>query len=128
MDYAQEPFSGIIPLNQIQGLGKRTKDEAEEITSDKTPAKKAAPKDTPQQKNGVTLTGEPADQVVINPDIPPLKESADSTAVMAFGRFNPPTTGHEKLIHKVESVATEHNGSAHVVASHSEGTSKNPLP
>lgn len=128
MDYVQEPFGGIIPLNQIQGLGKRTKDEEEETTSEQPTAKKAAPKETPKQKNGVTMTGEPADQVVINPEIPPLKEAADSTAVMTFGRFNPPTTGHEKLIHKVESVAKEHSGSAHIIASHSEGTSKNPLP
>lgn len=125
MDYVQEPFGGIIPLNQIQGLGKRTKDNTEEeAPSEKVAAKEVAPK----QKNGVTMTGEPADIVVINPEIPPLKESNDSTAVMAFGRFNPPTTGHEKLIHKVESTAKEHNGSAHIIASHSEGTSKNPIP
>jgi len=125
MDYVQEPFSGIIPLNQIKGLGKKAKDDAkEEAPSEKVAAKEVAP----EQKNGVTMTGEPADVVVINPDIPSLKESADSTAVMAFGRFNPPTTGHEKLIHKVESTAKEHDGAAHIVASHSEGTSKNPVP
>ena len=33
-----------------------------------------------------------------------LKEQKD-TVVFAFGRFNPPTTGHEKLINKVASVA-----------------------
>ena len=60
------------------------------------------------------------------------KESAEApeetTAVMAFGRFNPPTVGHEKLIQKVHAVAKEHNGEAHVVASHSQGTMKDPLP
>ena len=34
-----------------------------------------------------------------------LKEDDRATAVFAFGRFNPPTTGHEKLIQKVASVA-----------------------
>jgi hypothetical protein len=36
--------------------------------------------------------------------------------------------GHEKLIQKVHAVAKEHNGEAHVVASHSQGTMKDPLP
>jgi hypothetical protein len=52
----------------------------------------------------------------------------ETTAVMAFGRFNPPTVGHEKLIQKVHAVAKEHDGEAHVVASHSQGTMKDPLP
>jgi len=52
----------------------------------------------------------------------------ESTAVMSFGRFNPPTIGHEKLIHKTEDVAQQHGGTAHIVASHSEGTAKNPVP
>jgi hypothetical protein len=60
------------------------------------------------------------------------KESAEApeetTAVMAFGRFNPPTVGHEKLIKKVHDVAKEHGGEAHIVASHSQGTMKDPLP
>lgn len=68
------------------------------------------------------------DVVVINPKVDNMIEEKESTAVMAFGRFNPPTTGHEKLIHKVADVAKEHSGSAHVFASHSENKSKDPLP
>lgn len=70
------------------------------------------------------------EEILINPkdDDRPIQEAADSTAVMTFGRFNPPTAGHEKLINKVNSVAQEHKGSAHVFASHSEGTAKDPLP
>jgi len=56
------------------------------------------------------------------------EKEEESTAVMSFGRFNPPTIGHEKLIHKTEEVAQQHGGTAHIVASHSEGTAKNPLP
>lgn len=52
----------------------------------------------------------------------------ETTAVMAFGRFNPPTVGHEKLIQKVGEVAREHGGEAHIIASHSQGTQKDPLP
>ena len=57
-----------------------------------------------------------------------IKEETEKKAVFAFGRFNPPTTGHEKLIHKVESEAKHSKAAAHIIASHSEGTGKNPLP
>ena len=47
--------------------------------------------------------------------------------VMAFGRMNPPTTGHLKLIDKVKSVAQKVGGKHSVVVSHSQDTKKNPL-
>jgi hypothetical protein len=63
------------------------------------------------------------------------KEKEDEkTAVMAFGRFNPPTVGHEKLIQKVKDQVSEEKGLpnrdafGHIFASHSENTAKNPLP
>ena len=77
---------------------------------------------------GKTATGQPADNVVTDPNKATIDEEKESTGVFTFGRFNPPTVGHEKLIHKVESVAKEHGGEAHIVASHSENTSKDPLP
>ena len=39
-----------------------------------------------------------------------LNEAKDKTAVFAFGRMNPPTTGHAKLVKKVMSVAKKENG------------------
>jgi len=57
-----------------------------------------------------------------------ISEEKEKSATFAFGRFNPPTVGHEKLIHKVEDEAKKTGGEAHIIASHSEGTSKNPLP
>jgi hypothetical protein len=47
--------------------------------------------------------------------------------VMTFGRMNPPTTGHLKLIGKVKEVAVKHNASHSVVTSHSQDSKKNPL-
>jgi FkbM family methyltransferase len=46
---------------------------------------------------------------------------------MTFGRMNPPTTGHLKLINKVKDVAAKHNASHSVVVSHSQDSKKNPL-
>ena len=45
----------------------------------------------------------------------------------AFGRMNPPTAGHEKLIQKVESIAKRIKGDAIVYVSASQDKDKNPL-
>jgi len=47
--------------------------------------------------------------------------------VMAFGRMNPPTTGHEKLVDKVKELAKDYNATHHVIISHSVDAKKNPL-
>ena len=46
---------------------------------------------------------------------------------MTFGRMNPPTTGHMKLIDKVHEVAKKNNAGHTVVTSHSQDSKKNPL-
>jgi cytidyltransferase-like protein len=56
-----------------------------------------------------------------------LAEEKLKTTVMAFGRMNPPTAGHEKLVNKVKEVADKHNGDHVVVLSHSQDSKKNPL-
>jgi len=56
-----------------------------------------------------------------------LNEDDRSTAVFAFGRFNPPTIGHEKLILKVQSTAAKVNGKGYVFLSQTGGTEKDPL-
>jgi len=56
-----------------------------------------------------------------------LRESKEKHAVMAFGRMNPVTIGHEKLVNKVQEVAKKVGGSAHIVVSHTQDAKKNPL-
>jgi hypothetical protein len=56
-----------------------------------------------------------------------ILEATEKHAVMAFGRINPPTTGHAKLVDKVKDVAQKVGGSHHVVLSHSQDSKKNPL-
>ena len=51
---------------------------------------------------------------------------APQTIVFAFGRFNPPTTGHEKLINKVKSVAG--NVPYRIYPSFTTNPKKDPLP
>ena len=56
-----------------------------------------------------------------------LLENKEKHAVLAYGRMNPPTTGHEVLVNKVKDVAKEVGGTHHVVLSHSQDKAKNPL-
>ena len=56
-----------------------------------------------------------------------LTEQKKDTAVFTFGRFNPPTVGHEKLITATETAAKGVGGDYFVYPSHSQDTKKNPL-
>ena len=56
-----------------------------------------------------------------------LKEEKEKHAVLAFGRMNPPTTGHGALVDKVKEIAKQHKATHHVVLSHSQDKAKNPL-
>jgi hypothetical protein len=51
---------------------------------------------------------------------------AKETIVFAYGRFNPPTTGHEKLIQKVASIAG--SNPYRIYPSHSQNPKRDPLP
>ena len=55
------------------------------------------------------------------------KDKTEKPVVMAFGRMNPPTTGHLKLIDKVKSTAEKVGAKHAVIVSHSQDTKKNPL-
>jgi predicted kinase len=55
------------------------------------------------------------------------KEKGTKPAVLAFGRMNPPTSGHLKLIDKVKSTAEKLGAKHTVVVSHSQDVKKNPL-
>jgi len=57
-----------------------------------------------------------------------IVEGSEKTTVFAFGRMNPgPTTGHQKLINTVISLAKEHKADHLIVMSHSQDPKKNPL-
>lgn len=56
-----------------------------------------------------------------------IEESTAKHHVLAFGRMNPPTTGHMAVIHKVHDVADKHKAEHTVVTSHSQDKKKNPL-
>ena len=59
---------------------------------------------------------------------PKLEEDVSPTAVFSFGRMNPPTIGHEKLVDKINAVAKQNNAMPHLYLSQSYDSKKNPLP
>jgi len=64
------------------------------------------------------------DGKVTDAEIDSLKEAKGKSVAFTFGRFNPPTIGHEKLINKVKSVpANDYK----IYLSRSEDPKKNPL-
>lgn len=48
-------------------------------------------------------------------------------AVFTFGRMNPPTVGHEKLVNKVRTVARKERGQPFIYLSQGQDAKKNPL-
>jgi hypothetical protein len=56
-----------------------------------------------------------------------MTEEKGDTAIFTFGRFNPPTLGHEKLVTAVANVARREGGEYFVYPSHSQDPKKNPL-
>jgi hypothetical protein len=50
-----------------------------------------------------------------------------SKAVITFGRMNPPTVGHQKVVDKVKAEAKKQGAMPHVYLSHSQDKKKNPL-
>ena len=56
-----------------------------------------------------------------------ISEEKSKSAVITFGRFSPPTTGHEKLVNKIKAEAKNRRADALVYASHTYDKKKNPL-
>jgi hypothetical protein len=59
----------------------------------------------------------------------PAKEPDEKHHTIAFGRMNPPTAGHEKLVNALKDNAKQTGGGHTLILSHSHGTKdgKNPL-
>lgn len=68
------------------------------------------------------------DEILVNPEFKDVvSEATEKHHVLAFGRMNPITSGHEALVNKVHDIAKEHSAGHTVVVSHSQDAKKNPL-
>jgi len=88
--------------------------------------------DAKQKNKSKTVKLAKGTEVVIDPDVgdnyngQKIGEAVGKTAVFAFGRMNPPTIGHEKLVNKVVQTARG-KGTPFVFLTHSQDSKKNPL-
>jgi len=90
--------------------------------------KKTADKNSSDEKQNKKRFN-PTRFVNVKPEITEnLNEAAYDTAVISFGRMNPVTVGHEKLINKVLTTARSRRATPFVYLSHSTDPKKNPLP
>lgn len=110
-------------------VGGKTKNK--EVEPNKlAPSQKKADKEV--LAKGRTITGDKPNQINLNPEYiiraDGIKEAALKTVVFSFGRMNPPTVGHEKLVDKIVSVAKANKADARLFLSRTEGDKKNPLP
>ena len=108
-------------------LGTRVKD-SEGATQAQVEKGAVAPEATaqdaaaaPQQAQQAAAPAEAPTQQTAPADVPKTK----GTLTLAFGRFNPPTVGHQKLMDKVASSSDDNDYV--IIPSRSEDKKKNPL-
>ena len=77
-----------------------------------------------EKKISIATNAEPAAEPTHTMQ-PPEVEKTKGTLTIAFGRFNPPTTGHEKLLDNVASSSDDDDYI--IVPSRSQDAKKNPL-
>jgi hypothetical protein len=111
--------------NKRQRVGKQDppSTDKEKNLSQTTYEKEPAQEPAPQQQ--AAAPEQPAAQQAPAQEGPPPVEKTKGTLTVAFGRFNPPTTGHEKLLDTVASSSDD--GDYIIVPSRSQDKKKNPL-
>ena len=88
--------------------------------------KKGAGEDEPSVPNKDSVVGQkiPHDQQQA-PEEPAEDQPTKGALTIGFGRFNPPTVGHEALLKTIKKTAAD--GEYKVYPSHSQDSKKNPL-
>ena len=83
------------------------------------------PAQEPASQQKAAAPEQPTSQQASAQEGPPPVEKTKGTLTVAFGRFNPPTTGHEKLLDTVAANSDE--GDYIIIPSRSQDKKKNPL-
>ena len=139
--YKDGEFVAKTEKGQLKFYNKRQKvGEKDPAQTDKEKRLSAPTSAQPQQqaqpKGSAPQQAEPAQEPIpqeddpdapANPEklTPPQVEKTKGTLTIAFGRFNPPTTGHEKLLDNVATSSDD--GDYVIVPSRSQDKKKNPL-
>ena len=112
--------------NKRQKVGEQdpAQSEKEKNLSQTTSAPAEKPAPAPQAQKPVPQQ-EPKGEDEAQFEGPAPVEKTKGTLTVAFGRFNPPTTGHEKLLDNVSTSSDD--GDYVIVPSRSQDKKKNPL-
>jgi len=106
---------------KLKFVGSKGRKDGEESASEKRSV--SAPTSQSKTKAAPVPTETPASKVNGQEEQP--KEEEGDTLTVVFGRFNPPTVGHEKLLKSASKVAT--GGSLKIYPSRTQDAKKNPL-
>ena len=135
-EFVAKTEKGVLKFyNKRQKIGKQDppQSDKEKRLSNTTSSKDETPAQVMQKRRqDDDLAGAPLQQKddpegPVEPEelTPPKNERTKGTLTIAFGRFNPPTTGHEKLLDTVASSSDD--GDYVIVPSRSQDKKKNPL-
>ena len=93
---------------------------------DEGPVKQLAQRRAADNLAGAPLQKKPAPKPKAKPKEEPQKDAkSGDTLTLAFGRFNPPTKGHQKLLQAAKKAAA--GGDVKIYPSRSQDSKKNPL-
>jgi hypothetical protein len=81
----------------------------------------------PMTDTAAKMVPEPPKPQPQKPQEPEKVKKTGETITVGFGRFNPPTVGHEKLLNTISQTAGK-GGQYRIYPSRSEDPKKNPLP
>jgi len=137
--HVQPPKDASIHTAQTQVGGEQAQAQEKETKTKEVdpnriaPVKKGSGKDILNNlRKGKTISGDAPNSIELNPQYiiraDGIKEAAMKSVVFSFGRMNPPTVGHEKLVDKIQAVAKANKADARLFLSRTEGDDKNPLP
>jgi len=106
---------------KLKIIGKKTPKGAEEPADEKKPAA------APQAQDTSKVQAQPASQPPGAPQQEPEEQPDEEgpTLTIAFGRFNPPTVGHEKLLSAAKRASV--GGDLKIYPSRTQDPKKNPL-
>ena len=106
---------------KLKIIGKKSPKGAEEPADEKKPAA------APQAQDTSKVQAQPAPQPSGAPQQEPEEQPDEegSTLTIAFGRFNPPTVGHEKLLSAAKRASV--GGDLKIYPSRTQDPKKNPL-
>ena len=111
--------------NKRQRVGQQDPPQTDKEKNLSATSYEKEPAQEPTAQQQAPAPEEPAAQQAPAQEGPPAVEKTKGTLTVAFGRFNPPTTGHEKLLDTVASNSDE--GDYIIVPSRSNDKKKNPL-